>query len=126
MPQTHEIHDEGSRVEIVLRGEVDPQSLEHLIDEIYAARERLGEKPRLWDFSEASLPLSAEATESLAEYAQRLRGASLVRVAILAPGDLEFGMARMFESLMNSGLAGEEHLYAVFRTRDAALAFLER
>ena len=44
-----------------------------------------------------------------------------VKVAIIAPGDLEFGMSRMYEMLQSQSI----NVLKVFRERDAAEAWID-
>jgi hypothetical protein len=70
-----------------------------------------------------SRPRSPGVLRQLAEYLQTAyTGVSLPpKVAVVAPEDLSYGLARMYEFLSDS-LPWE---YVVFRSMDAALAWLE-
>lgn len=74
---------------------------------------------RLWDFREADLTAwSAEDMRSFDETARsREDGTHRVRVAALVSRDVDYGLARMYELLSESGGPGER---AVFRDEASA------
>ncbi|MDY6792081.1 MAG: hypothetical protein SWH54_12510 [Thermodesulfobacteriota bacterium] len=69
-----------------------------------------------------SSPRSAGVLRRFAEFLQAVRPdiTSHTKVAVVAPKDLSFGLARMYEVLSDSVLWN----FAVFRAMDAALAWL--
>jgi hypothetical protein len=73
--------------------------------------------PRLVDISKAYGDLSADEVRKLAD----LHGSSAYRgkCAFVAPGDMQFGLSRLFE-----GTAGRARPVAVFRSKDDALDWL--
>jgi hypothetical protein len=76
-------------------------------------------KIKLWDCS-SGLALSAEELRAMADESKRL-DAETLKVAIVAPEDEAYGLARMF-----SVHRAQEHLQLqVFRDRDAAFQWLD-
>jgi hypothetical protein len=76
--------------------------------------------PRLWDFRRADLGFTTEEMRRLARFVLRGRGSDAHRTAYLVGSELQFGMARMFESLTHG--SGVER--GVFRDPAAAVAWL--
>ena len=74
---------------------------------------------RLWDFSVSGFNLSAAELSELAGYGKSKTFTPL-RVAIVAPDDLAFGLSRMFKVYRENGLS--EH--RIFRTPEEAWAWL--
>ena len=75
---------------------------------------------RLYDFSAGLQALSMDQVCSLAEYSKSLPTAPGSKVAIVAPDDLSFGLARMFEVYREDGVLQN----TVFRNFEEAIAWL--
>jgi hypothetical protein len=76
---------------------------------------------RLWDFSEIAFDLSMNEIQNIAEYGKE-KFTKPNNAAIVAPQDLAYGVLRAFEVYRK-----QEHAHArVFRTRQEALAWLEK
>jgi hypothetical protein len=75
--------------------------------------------------ADIALP-SGQRIKDLASVAARMDGPSArSKFAIVAPGDLAFGLGRMFQ-VYREGQKGSTKEVGVFRTMKEALAFLER
>ena len=77
--------------------------------------------PRLWDLRGADLEFSSAEIRRLAQFVVRARGGDPHRTAFVLGSELQFGMARMFESLTHG--SGVER--GVFRDLSVAVAWLE-
>lgn len=101
-------------------------------DAFAAALERLRTEPGisaqprlLWDLTDARLDVSAADVAELIELLaprQREAGARDAVVAVIAPGDLSFGIGRMSEGMWGAG--NNPGSYLVFRTMDEAQAWV--
>ncbi|HKJ24948.1 MAG TPA: STAS/SEC14 domain-containing protein [Myxococcota bacterium] len=118
MPVEHEIDEARNLVKARIQGPIDPDGLiEYLTSLEQDARLRPGY--RAWfDLSEADPgDLGAGFVRRAADVAQRFdERAGGIRIAVLAPGDLVFGLARMY-SMMVDTLQREVRVF-----RDAAEA----
>ena len=106
---------------IKLSGKVDKKSfLDALELAITDNRYRKG-VGRLWDFSQADLSdLTVEDVIELGQYTKKFpAGINDVKVAFMAPGNIEYGLSRMFE--MTTTASTTIH---VFRTMDEAEKWL--
>ncbi len=103
-----------------MRGPLDFESARRAIDQVL---EQCPDLPRLWDFRDADLgPLRPVELRAISEYARTHESAGIeVRVAALAPSDLEFGVSRMYEAIAE-GTDRERH--GAFRDESEALAWL--
>jgi len=118
MPLEHEIDETRNLVKSRIHGCVDPEALlEYLTNLEQDARLRPGYRSWL-DLSEADPgDLGADFVRRAAEVARRFdERAGGVRMAVFAPGDLVFGLARMY-SMMVDTLQREVRVF-----RDAAEA----
>ena len=95
-------------------------------DEFFAALPGTWAQPgykthhRLWDLRRANLDFDAQEIRQLARFVLRDRSPDPCRTAYLVGSELQFGMARMFESLTHG--SGIER--GVFRDRAEAEAWL--
>ena len=78
----------------------------------------------LWDFSAGSLvKLSPDQITLLAEYIQRVSGGRITgKTAGLVSHDVDFGLARVFETLFES--SSYKPLIRIFRNSDDAMRWL--
>jgi len=104
-------------VYIKLSGKVGKKSLIDALELTIANKRYKKGMGRLWDFSQADLSnLKVEDVIELGQHTKNFpTGINDVKVAFMAPGNIEFGLSRMFE--MTSTASTKVH---VFRTMDAA------
>ena len=76
---------------------------------------------RLWDFSDIAFDWSMNEIQNIADYGKE-KFTKPNKAALVAPKDLAYGLMRAFEVYRK-----QEHAHArVFRTRQEALAWLEK
>ena len=76
---------------------------------------------RLYDFS-VGWNAPTEEIKQIAEYAGKLIASSATRVALLAPEDLSYGLARMYQAYQDTENKAPD--FKVFRSREEALSWL--
>jgi len=100
-------------------------------DEVFGYQREVWSRPEVAGFDELidmsdvqriALP-STDRVRQLAELSARMDSAWPARLAIIAPGDHAYGLARMYAALREMS-PGATRQVLVFRTRQAALAWL--
>jgi len=108
----------------VLIGSVSQEEVEEALEEVYSRSGFLPDADTLCDLREADLgQLSHAVIKSIADYVAKNRGAkSGARTAIVVGRNLAFGLARMYEQMLEAQSPSD---VAVFRDMDEAMAWLE-
>ena len=108
----------------VLTGGVSQEEVEDALREVYSRPDFVPDADTLCDLREADLgQLSHTIIKSIASYVAKNRGAeSGARTAIVVGRDLTFGLARMYEQMLE---ASSDVSVMVFRDMDEAMAWLE-
>lgn len=91
---------------------------------VRAFEESLPQAPdRVLDLTDcAAVALDFPQVERIAEVRNRAQLANPVRLAVIAPSDLNFGVARMFQSLISNPMIN----FQIFRNPDQAAAWITR
>lgn len=105
-------------------GEVSVTDIRTLITEVLAWEKKLPRTPdRLTDFSQAAgLQIAPRDIREIVQMREMSPPANAIKSAVVGARPVQFGMARMFQSLNRSPHVSVE----VFRDRPSALAWLGR
>ncbi len=125
MPLTYRIDPERRLIVTRCSGILKDQEVFGYQHEVWAREDVQGfdEIVDMTDITQIMLP-SIERVRDLAELGARMSiGKPSSRLAIVAPGDLSFGLGRMFDSCRQSVAPGLKQV-GVFRTKAEALAWL--
>ena len=111
--------------EITTSGDADRHAFADMLDALLAHPEWAPGKPSLHDHSNLNAAmLTAEDVGAIAQFcADRRHLLGRTRAAIVVPGDLVYGLARMWSALVENRWDGEGR---VFRSRHEAVAWLGR
>ena len=113
--------DEGTQTAVItVRGEGTLVGLRRIMTDL-APGGHFALPRRLWDLREATLGMTSAELEQLAHDGQDREGPEPSRAAVVASGDLEFGLSRLFEVYR----ASDSTSIAVFRDLDEAARWLE-
>jgi len=108
--------------EYICTGIMDRAEITDAVDAFYA------DNPTpnvLWDLTDANLSaLSAVDVQMVAEHtASRAHSRAGGKTALVAPTDVDFGMSRMFQTMIDN--ADHEASVRVFRSRDEATEWID-
>jgi len=108
----------------VLVGRVTLEELEEALAEVYGRSDFRSEVDTLCDLRQADFgELSNAVIKGVADYVAKHRGARPgARTAIVVARDLGFGLARMYEQMLE---ASTDVSIMVFRTMDEAMTWLK-
>lgn len=107
----------GFRIHTVT-GEIDLKEVRATLEEAYSHPDFRPEAGAVWDLVAATGNPETEDVRHLADFVGKLAGSAATgRVALLVSGEFEFGMARMYESIL-SGQSSKP--MRVFRDMDEA------
>lgn len=124
MPLETKIDPESGFRTHVVRGVLDLEEVKSALEEVYARPDFKPEADTLCDLRQADLGHSSRAIiKGVVDYVREHRGAPPgARTAIVAGRDLDYGIARMYEQLLEAGSPSD---VMVFRTIDEAEAWLK-
>ena len=98
--QTSIDSDTGFRMHVVT-GDISMDDVRRTLEETYAHADFRAEADAMWDLTGASGDLETEEIRHLADFVGKLVGSATAgKVALLVSSDFEFGMARMYESIL--------------------------
>jgi hypothetical protein len=114
----------GARLHRV-EGELQLDVLQRALEAVYQSEHFDPDGDVLWDVREADLSsFSSSDVRQVADFVeQHWGGSGSSRAALVVSGDLDFGLARMYEQLLESRRSGEVR---VFRDLDDAVDWLSR
>jgi hypothetical protein len=99
---THIEEDTGFRTHTV-SGRVTLEEVRDILDGVYKDPDFKPAAPALWDMRDADIDVPTEDVRHLADFVGKLVGEGTGgRVAIVVASDFEFGMARMYETILAS------------------------
>ena len=108
--------------EYVCTGVMDRAEITDAVDAFYADDPTANV---IWDLTDANLSaLSAVDVQMVAEHtASRAHSRSGGKTALVAPTDMDFGMSRMFQTMIDN--ADHQASVSVFRSRDEAVEWID-
>jgi hypothetical protein len=113
----------GFRMHIVTGG-ISLDDVRVTLEEAYQHPDFRPEAAAIWDLTDATVEIPTEEVRHLADFVSKLVGDTATgRVALLVSEDLEFGMARMYESILR-GQSSKPIM--VFRDRKEADRWLSQ
>jgi len=118
------VHSEISGGVLRLRasGTVTLGELRSTLQALYSGDARTAAMDALWDFSQATMAVSSDDLEHLAEFVSHHWGeGGDSRSAIVAADDLAFGLARVYGARVRPRVQSQVR---IFRDRERALAWL--
>ena len=128
MPVKTEIDKDNN---VIFRKVVGELTLRDIKDALTSTPQLAGFKPDLgviWDYSEGTnANLHRDELEELAQFVEQWslgRGSAKYRTAVFAPRDVDFGMARIYEVLLE--IRGAQFEFSVFRELDRAIRWVNK
>jgi hypothetical protein len=128
MPVTSEIDNEKN---VIVRKVVGELTMQDIKDALAAAPQLAGVHPGMgavWDYSEGTIENfdNKELTELVKFIKQWSQGRDGVdyRVAVFAPRDIDFGLSRMYQALIEINSVPFE--FSVFRKLDQAIRWVNK
>lgn len=107
---------------LTLCGYINTDEISTFIQELWEDETYITAAQLIWDFSQSESDFYFEDVFSLSEFVKQKRPSNVLkRLAIVAPGDYEFGMSRIYASLSEN----EEPAVRVYRDINAARLWLE-
>jgi hypothetical protein len=104
-------------------GEISRDDIQRTLQETYSHPDFRQDAGALWDFTKATGEFPTEDIRHLADFVGRLVGDDgRSKVAIVVPSDFEFGMARMYETIL-SGQASKSIMF--FQDVEEAKSWLD-
>jgi hypothetical protein len=122
MPISYEIGKASGLLLAKGVGSIIETDIAAFVDALLADPEYVHRKACLADFTEASIKVPSDRILELARlHGERLAHATPARIAVVVPGDLSYGLARMYAHYRS--VPGVE--VAAFRDEVSAMAWLE-
>ena len=108
----------------VVRGVIDVRELAEYLKGLYSSSDSYSEMNAFWDLQEADFSsVTSEGVRSFMAYAGKIWGkGGKSRAALVVSGDLDFGMTRMYQIMMEGATSSA---IEVFKDKNKAKEWIE-